>query len=120
MCPTFAGTYRKNGNNAMNVPYGMSWTAGRGYGFYKKITQIPSSSGMIVLLETYYDLTTHDLGMAHIDYSTVGRGRFMHSGGRITNGVFADGHTYSGDFARTYDLEGQADWQHTYFWGSGP
>ena len=44
----------------------------------------------------------------------------QHGGGRMINGVFADGHTYSGNRGQTFDMEGQTSWRKTYFWGWGP
>jgi len=124
MCPTFAGIYRKGSYCAGYTPYGMNMAAGtsRDTWFnrrYMKIQDIHNPSKTIVLLETQYAPDNLDLGVSGIAYFNNGQCAFRHSGGKMTNGVFADGHAYGGNRTQTYDLEGTT-WQKTYFWGWGP
>jgi len=123
MCPAFA--YRKDYYFAGYTPYGMVGPAGTGKdGWfnrrYVKISNIRNPSGTIVLLETQYAPSNLDIGVYGVGYADANRCAFRHGGGKMTNGVFADGHAYSGNYTQTYDLEGGASWQKTYFWGWGP
>ena len=121
MCPTFAAVFQKTGNTGAMTPYGMNF-----YGAgtlpnskrYRKLTNVVNPSGSIVLLDSIRSGTT-DLGRFEVQYNAT-TVHFRHNGGKMANGIFADGHAYSGNRVQTFDLEGQTAWQRTYFWGYGP
>lgn len=125
MCPSFVKSRRKSDYYAGYVCYGISTTAGTSPDTwfnrrYTKINHMTNPSATILLLETQYAPSNYDLGVYSINYGSTDRCAFRHSGGKMANGVFADGHAYSGNYGQTYDLEGQSCWQKTWFWGWGP
>jgi len=123
MCPVRLAAHEKDNYRAGYAEYGMSFYGVGGNGGtrnYKKITRIANPSMAIVLLDSIYP-SRADWGSFEVQYAldSLSCLHFRHNGAMI-NGVFADGHSYSGNRGRTLDLEGQTDWRYTYFWGWGP
>jgi len=115
---TYHAGYSQYGMNSHAIG-SLPDTVSGGTRWFRRITDVGNPSASILLLDSWNQSSNcPDEGVYAVAYNA--NLCFRHGGGTIINGVFADGHTYSGNRGQTLDLEGKTEWKYTYFWGYGP